>query len=137
MRNGMPDSMCVAHGGGNAGIGHGDDHVGFHRMLARQQAAEHFAAFVDGAAENHAVGPREIDVLKNAVLLRLFRREVNRFDAGSGDAHHFAGLDFANVLRVEQIERAGFLATIQASSPLGVTSLPRLSGRKPRGSRTA
>src|SRR5580658_4452802 len=40
--------------------------------------------------------------------MMLFGREVDGLDARAGDAHHFAGLDFADVLRVEQIERAGF-----------------------------
>src|SRR5260370_42496386 len=77
-------------------------------MLLREEASEHLAAFVHGAAENNAVGPGEIDVLENALLERLFWREVDGFDAGLRDAHHFAGLDFADVLRVEQIESAGF-----------------------------
>ena len=63
---------------------------------------------IDGAAEDQAVGPREIDVLEDAVLVRLLGGEMQRFDAGSGDAHHFAGLDFADVFGAEQIERAGF-----------------------------
>jgi len=47
-------------------------------------------------------------MFENALLERFRRREADGFDAGFGDAHHFAGLDFADVLRVEQIERAGF-----------------------------
>src|SRR5690349_16659433 len=42
----------IANGCGNAGVGNGNDDVGFDGMLAREQAAEHFAALVDGAAEN-------------------------------------------------------------------------------------
>ena len=38
----------------------------------------------------------------------FLRREMDGFDARAGDAHHFAGLDFADVLGVEQIERASF-----------------------------
>ncbi len=77
-------------------------------MFARENAAESFAAGVDGTAEDDAVWPREIDVLENAILVRLLRREMDGLDAGFGDADHFAGLDFANVLRVEQIEGASF-----------------------------
>ena len=47
-------------------------------MLARQQAAQHFAALFHHAAENEAVRPGEIDMLENAVLQRLFRRKVQR-----------------------------------------------------------
>ncbi len=47
-------------------------------------------------------------MLENTLLMRLRRREVDRLDAGFGDAHHFAGLDFADVFCVEQIEGTGF-----------------------------
>src|SRR5580765_4135505 len=77
-------------------------------MFAGQKFAERFAAVVHATAEDGAVGPGEIDVFKNTVLLWLFRREVNRFKSGSGDAQHFARLDLADILRVEQIESASF-----------------------------
>src|SRR5271167_543669 len=98
----------VTDGGGNAGIRNGDDDICVNGMFAREQAAESFAALVDGAAENNAVRAREIDMLEYALLYRLFRREVDGLNAGAGDAHHFAGFDFADVLSVEQIERASF-----------------------------
>src|SRR5205823_7337263 len=80
----------VANRSGNAGVGHGNDDVGFHRMLVREQAAKHFAALVDGAAEDNAVRAREIDVLENALLVWLGRREMDGLDAALGDAHHLA-----------------------------------------------
>src|SRR5690242_13047984 len=98
----------IADGRGNTGIGDGNHNVGFDGMLAREQTAEHFAALVNGAAENNAVGTREIDMLENALLMRLGGREVNGLDAALGDAHHFSRFDFADVLRVEEIESAGF-----------------------------
>src|SRR5260370_26184085 len=98
----------VADGCGHAGIGHGDDDIGVDRMLSREKAAEHLAAFVHGAAEDDAVRAGKIDVLENALLERLFWREVNGLDAGFGDAYHFAGFDLADVLGVEQIESASF-----------------------------
>ena len=128
----MPDSARVADRRGHAGIGHGHDDVGVDRMLAGQQAAQRFAALVHRAAEDDAIGAREIDMLENAVLMRLFRREADRFNAAARDAHHFAGLDFANVFGVDQIERAGF-----RSHDPGAVERPRTSGRKPRGSRIA
>src|SRR6266566_7295514 len=89
----------VADGSGHAGVGHGNDKVRFGGMFAREQAAEHFAALVDGAAENYAVRTREVDVLENALLMLFRGREVDGLNAAFGDAHHFAGLDFADVLR--------------------------------------
>ncbi len=97
----------VTYSRGNAGIRHGNDNVRFHGMFARKQAAEHFAALVDGAAKNNAVRARKVDMLENALLVRLRGREVDGLNAAFGDAHHFAGLDFADILRVEQIKRAG------------------------------
>src|SRR5712692_7106592 len=86
----------VANGGGNAGIGHGHDDVGFDGMLAREQAAEHLAALVYGTAEDDAVGAGKVDMLENALLVLLFGREVDGLNAAFGYAHHFAGFDFAD-----------------------------------------
>ena len=47
-------------------------------------------------------------MLENAVLMRLFRREPDRFDPAARNPHHLAGLHFANVFRIDQIERARF-----------------------------
>src|SRR3984957_4044919 len=47
-------------------------------------------------------------MLEDALLQGFFRREANGFDARARDAHHFAWLDFANVLGVQEIEGAGF-----------------------------
>src|SRR6266403_180183 len=102
------DLERVADRCGDSGIRHGNNDVRVDRMFAREQATEHLAAFVDGAAKDNAVGPGEIDVLENALLERLLRREVDRLDAGFGDADHFAGFDFADILGVEEIERARF-----------------------------
>src|SRR6266403_495732 len=96
------------HCRGHSGVGHRHDNVRPYRMLFRQRAAQRFAAGGDRAAEDDAVWPREIYMLENALLPRLFRREVNGLDAGARNAHHFAGFDLTDVLRVEQIESAGF-----------------------------
>src|SRR5258705_7825091 len=91
-----------------AGNGDGDDEVRIDGMLLREEAAEHFAAFVHRAAKNYAIGAGEIDVLENALLERVFGREMDGLDAHLRDAHHFARLDLPDVLRVKQIEGAGF-----------------------------
>ena len=122
----------VADGRGHAGVGHRHDDVGIGGLFAGQQAAQHFAALVDGAAEDQAIGPREIDVLEDAVLGRFDWGEMHRLQAAAGNAQHLAGFDLANVFGADQIEGAGFEATTQASP-----RRPRHSGRKPRGSRTA
>src|SRR6267142_14294 len=87
MRNGMPDSS--------------------EKPMAAE-TAEHFAGVGDRTAEDDAVGTRKIDVLEDTVLVRLRRAEADGFDAGAGDADHFAGFDFADVGGVEKIESTGF-----------------------------
>src|SRR5258708_16807796 len=77
-------------------------------MVLCEEAAEHFEDFVHRAAKNYAIGAGEIDVLENALLERFFGCEMDGLDAHFRDAHHFAGLDLADVLRVKQIEGAGF-----------------------------
>src|SRR5262249_29519702 len=67
----------VTDGSGHAGVRNGHDNVCLHRMLTRKQAAEFFAAFVYAAAKDDTVGSREIDMLENAELVRLLRREAN------------------------------------------------------------
>src|SRR5258707_1076761 len=84
------------------------DNIRIRGMFFGQRAAQRFPALVDGAAKDDAIRPREIDVFENALLERVFGRKVNGLDARARDAHHFAGLDFAHVLRVDQIELARF-----------------------------
>src|SRR5258708_6706479 len=102
-----PGFERVAYGGRDAGIRHGDDDVRIHRMLARKEASEHLAAFVYGAAENDAVRAGGTDVLQDTLLERLFGCEPDGLDARFGNAHHLARFDLADILRVEQVERAG------------------------------
>ena len=108
MRNGTPDSSEISDCRGHPGIRNGNDDVGGHGMLASEKFAERFAAVMHAAAENQAIGAREIDMLENAVLMRLGRREANGFESRARDAQHFSGFDFANVIRIQQIERASF-----------------------------
>src|SRR5262249_7996722 len=97
----------IADGGRNSGIGNGDDDIGFDRMFFGERAAQSFTASADGAAEDDAVGARKIDMLEDALLVLLFWGEADGFQAAFRDAHHFAGLDFADVCRVEKIKGAG------------------------------
>src|SRR6266852_5944887 len=90
----------IADGRGHAGIGHGDDDIRIDGMLLREEASEHLAAFVHGAAKHNAVRAGEIDVFENALLKLFLRREVDGLDSGFRDAHHFAGFDLADVLGI-------------------------------------
>ena len=80
-RSGMPRLLGVAGRRADARVRHRDDHVGGHAGFAGQPPPELGADLVDALAEDLAVGPREIDVLEDAVRQRL-RRE--RLDANAG-----------------------------------------------------
>ena len=45
-------------------------------------------------------------MLENALLQRLRRGKANRLDPRPRNPHHLAWLDFAHILRIQQIERA-------------------------------
>ncbi len=98
----------IAHRGGHARIRHRHHQIRVHRMLARQLTAQRFAAVVHAASKNCAVRPREIYMLENAELERLLWREVNRLQSRLRNAEHLARLDFANILRIQQVKRASF-----------------------------
>src|SRR3982751_2036753 len=46
-------------------------------------------------------------MLENTLLVGFLGREADGFDAAARDAHHFTGLDFADILSIEEIESAG------------------------------
>ena len=98
----------VAERGGDAGVGHGHDHVGGHAGLARQLAAHLVARLLHPAAEDAAVGARKVDVLEDAARLRHAAGVLAAGDAVFGDHHQFAGKNIAHVLGAQQIEGAGF-----------------------------
>src|SRR5580700_1326469 len=77
-------------------------------MLLGQQAPQPFPALVHRPAENDAIGARKVDMLEDTKAALLWGSETNRFDSAARYAHHLARLDFANVFRIDQIERAGF-----------------------------
>ncbi len=99
----------VADGGGDAGVGDGDDEVGGDAGLAGELAAHLVAGLLDRAAEDAGVGPGEVDVLEDAGGGRDGLLGVAAAgDAVFGDHDELAGLDVALVLCVEEIEGAGF-----------------------------
>ena len=65
------------------GVGHGEDAVGAGRgMLARQLAAQGAPHAVHGAAEDGAVGPREVHQLEDAAPVRLGGERRQTVDLG-------------------------------------------------------
>jgi hypothetical protein len=101
-------------------------------MFARQLAAHFDADFIDVAVGDGAVGPREINVFKNAEGAALCSGKAWMLRGPFlVDDDDFARLDVAHKFGVDQVKRAGF-----AGQHPGVATLPRQSGRKPKGSRT-
>ncbi len=98
----------VAQGGGDAGVGHGDDEVGGDGGLAGELATHLIARLLDGAAEDAGVGAGEVDVLEDAGRLGGVAVEEAAGDAVFGDHDELAGLDVALVLGMEEVEGAGF-----------------------------
>ena len=98
----------VAHGGGDAGVGDGDDDVGGDVGLAGELAAHGVAGGLDAAAEDDAIGTREVNVLEDAARL-LERGGVEaRVNAFGADDDHLAGADVALVVGADEVEGAGF-----------------------------
>ena len=101
----------VAKRAGHAGIGHRNDDVGplttKRRLLLGEAPAERFADFVHALAIEARVGAGEVDVLEDAVLRRSGLGEAAAPHAGAVDDEHLAGLDVADVLGADEIERGG------------------------------
>src|ERR1019366_3863331 len=98
----------------------GNDEVGLDVVFAGELGAHFLADFIDSVAIDDAVGPREIDVFKNAE--RAFMVVGKSGDAGESvfvDDDNFAGRHIADELRVDQIKRR------------------RLAGKHPRAVRGA
>src|SRR5579871_3993631 len=98
--------------------------------LAGQLRAEALAHLVDRAAMNDGVGPGEIDVFEDARPRRFRRERLVGMCALLVEDDDFAGLDVADELGADDVERAGLRAQDRAGS-----SSPSTSGRMPSGSR--
>ena len=98
------------HGGTDAGVRHRDNDIGVNRLFARQNAAQLRANLVDAAAEDIAVGAREVHVLEDAVRERRGRIRLDRLHAVGRHNQHFARLYIAFVSGADEIHRARFRA---------------------------
>src|SRR5258708_20801002 len=103
-----PALVGIANGGGNARIRHGHDEISIYRSLARELAAQRFAAFLHGTAKDHAVRTRKIYVLEDAARLLSRRRIETRMNAFASDHNQLARLHVALITRANQVKRAAF-----------------------------
>src|SRR5581483_649447 len=80
----------IADGGGNAGIGYRNHDVCVDGMFASQQAPHKLAGFRNGLTKDDRIGPRKVDVFKDAVR-RLFRLRIKLARSAFGTHnYHFA-----------------------------------------------
>ena len=98
----------VSLGGGQAGVGRADDHVGFNGALERQFATHIVAAGIDGLAIHDGIGTGEVHLLEDAVGALLGGRDtLLGHETLGADAQDLAGTDIAHVLGANDVERAG------------------------------
>src|SRR5207248_8298696 len=77
------------------------------RMLLRQPPAEGATGAIDRAAENAAVGAREVDELEDAALRFLSWKRMRRAHPPAVDDDDFTRLDVPEIGRADDVERAG------------------------------
>ena len=110
MRIGMPAASAypIAAQTPESGIGTmtSASHAAIRAPAVRPKLRAHF---VDALAEHVAVGPREIDVLEDALRAAAPTRNglIERRPLRARD-HDLARLDIANIGRADEIHRAGF-----------------------------
>ena len=98
--------LRVAGGGGVARVGHRDHHVGVDRRLAPEDLAHLAARDLGAVALEDRVRAGEVDVLEDAERLARRVDDLARLDPALGDRDHLAGLDLAQQLGADDVERA-------------------------------
>ena len=76
--------------------------------FARELRTEGLADLIDRAAADDGIRPREIDVFEDAGPRRLWRERLVAVRAVFVEHDDLAGLDVADILRADHVERAGF-----------------------------
>jgi len=84
-----------------------DDDVGGGRVFRGEFSADPFPDLVHALLFDQTVGPREIDIFKDAKTGWPGRKQLPALDAVLGDDHHFAGFDVTYEICAHDIQRAG------------------------------
>src|SRR5262249_56878600 len=87
--------------------GDGYDDAGGGGRRGGEARAEGEPRLEHGAAEDLAVGPREVDVLEDALAHGLGREGAEGPLARALDDHELAGLELPHELRADEVEGAG------------------------------
>ena len=115
--------LRVADCRGGRGVRHADDDVRVHWMLARELRAQLHPHRVDELPTDHAVRPREVNVLKDAErALRLGGLEA--LDAVLRDAYDLSRFKLAHERSSDVVERAGLGSDDPATIKLAQAERP-------------
>ena len=118
----------VAHGGGDAAVGDGDDDVGVDMAFAGEFGADAFSGGVDADAFDDGVGAGEVDVFEDAEAGGGAGEGAQRLDALVVDDDDLAGFDVADEFGADDVERAGFAGQDPGIAALGVLQLAKDEG---------
>ena len=99
--------MGVADGGRDGGVRHADHHIGLDRGLTGQLPAHPHTCRVEELTPEHAVRPREVDVLEHAKSGTLRLHRLKGADAAAVDDDGLTGGDLALELRAQVVQSAG------------------------------
>src|SRR5207253_2787767 len=97
----------VADGGRHAGIRHRHHDVDLDVAFAGKLRAKGLADLIDRAAADDGIGPREIDIFKDARPRRFLRKRLVALRAVLVEYEDLTGLDVADIFRADDFERAG------------------------------
>ena len=92
--------------GGVPGVRDRDHEVGLDRCLAGEDLAHPAADLLQDAPLDPRVRPGEVDVLEDAVGLAPGGHDLPALESVGGQRDRLAGIDFANQLRADDVERA-------------------------------
>src|SRR4051794_9386390 len=99
--------LGVADRGRYAGIRYRHHDIDFDAALARKLPAKSLADFIDRAAADDGVRPREVDVFEDAGPRRFWRERLVAVRALFVEHDDFAGLDVADIFCADHVEGAG------------------------------
>ena len=102
--------LAVAHGGGEAGLGHTDHDVRLNGVLAAEAPARFLAVQMDVAAVDIAVGTGVVDVFHRAHAVLLEARIAVRAQAMGVERDHLARLHVPQEAGAHDAEGAGLAA---------------------------
>src|SRR5947208_16191189 len=108
--------LTVADRGGHAGIRHRHHDVDLDMAFARELRAERFADFIYRSPADDGIRPREVDVFEDAGPRRFWRKWFMALRAALVEHDDLAGLDVTDILRADDVERAGFRGQDRAAA---------------------